>query len=254
MTQVVYDGSFEGLLTAVFEIYEYKFTEASIHPAPTFNAAIFGQRHNAVSDREKAKRVWKKLEAISPQTARSVHLTYLAEIPYMENLVLSFIRYVLSGRKGAERNIGNPHVLKVTQTVKKVEREKHRLEAFVRFQLTSDELYYAIIAPDFNVLPLIAPHFSNRYADQRWLIYDEKRKYGIYYDLQHTTNVTLDFNEETANGKDISHIIHETEAAFQQLWKRYFTSVNIPSRKNMQLHIRHMPKRYWRYLTEKGTG
>ena len=42
----------------------------------------------------------------------------------------------------------------------------------------------AIVQPDFNVLPLIEKHFRERYADQRWLIYDVRRKYGLYYDLQ----------------------------------------------------------------------
>ena len=58
------------------------------------------------------------------------------------------------------------------------------MEAFVRFQLTKDGLYYCIIQPDYNVLPLISNHFEKRYADQRWLIYDSRRKYGIYYDLK----------------------------------------------------------------------
>ena len=38
---------------------------------------------------------------------------------------------------------------------------------------------------------------------------------------------------------------------YQQLWCTYFDSVNITARKNMKLYIQHMPKRYWRYLTEK---
>ncbi len=58
------------------------------------------------------------------------------------------------------------------------------MEAFVRFQLIKDGLYYATVQPDYNVLPLILKHFKDRYADQRWLIYDTLRKYGILYDLE----------------------------------------------------------------------
>jgi predicted DNA-binding helix-hairpin-helix protein len=43
---------------------------------------------------------------------------------------------------------------------------------FNGFQCTKDQLYYAVIQPDYNVLPLISKHFERRYADQRWLIYD----------------------------------------------------------------------------------
>lgn len=75
-------------------------------------------------------------------------------------------------------------VLKAAQTVKKVGREKHRMEAFVRFRLTRGGIYFAAIEPDFNVLPLINSHFKSRYADQKWIIYDLKRNFGIAYDLR----------------------------------------------------------------------
>ena len=41
------------------------------------------------------------------------------------------------------------------------------------------------------------------------------------------------------------------EKKYQTLWQRYFVKTGIPERKNMKLHIQWMPKRYWKYLTEK---
>ena len=35
------------------------------------------------------------------------------------------------------------------------------------------------------------------------------------------------------------------------MWRAYFRAVDIPERKNLRLHLRHVPKRYWPYLTEK---
>ena len=125
------------------------------------------------------------------------------------------------------------------------------MEAFIRFQLTRDKLYYALCQPDFNVLPLIEKHFRQRYADQRWLIYDATRKYGIYYNLKTTENITLTFHEDTSDRNGLALMLDENEQLYQQLWKQYFTSVNIVARKNTKLHIQHMPKRYWKYLTEK---
>jgi probable DNA metabolism protein len=61
----------------------------------------------------------------------------------------------------------------------------------------------------------------------------------------------MTFNEETSSGKDIAAIFDEKEELYQHLWQQYFKSVNIVSRKNTKLHIQHMPKRYWKYLTEK---
>ena len=130
-------------------------------------------------------------------------------------------------------------------------REKHRMEAFIRFKLTKDAIYFANIAPDFNVLPLIKNHFKKRYADQKWLIYDLVRKYGIYYNLETVEIITLELDHNFDASKTSTEIFAPIELEFQQLWKDYFKSTNIKSRKNMKLHIQHVPKRYWKYLSEK---
>jgi probable DNA metabolism protein len=44
---------------------------------------------------------------------------------------------------------------------------------------------------------------------------------------------------------------HSKEKNYQNLWRKYFEHVNIKERKNMKLHIQHVPKRYWSLLTEK---
>jgi probable DNA metabolism protein len=145
---------------------------------------------------------------------------------------------------------GTPAVRYVSDTAQKVHREKHRMEAFVRFQKTADDLFFSVVEPDFNVLPLIIRHFSERYADQKWLIYDKKRKYGIYYDMSKTSFVQIDMETPIGNA-ELGSVLNESEHAYQQLWRDYFNSTNIKARKNMKLHIRHMPLRYWKYLTEK---
>jgi probable DNA metabolism protein len=169
----------------------------------------------------------------------------------IEDLLFHYVQYVFSSKLSVEHDFSNTFVLAVKQTARKTDREKHRMEAFIRFQLTKDELYYATCQPDNNVLPLLEKHFRDRYADQRWLIYDITRQYGIYYDLQTVENVQLTFNAGTSNGQNITAIFNEKEELYQHLWQQYFKSVNIEARKNTKLHIQHMPKRYWRYLTEK---
>ena len=125
------------------------------------------------------------------------------------------------------------------------------MEAFVRFRLTKDGIYFAAIEPDFNVLPLIRTHFKNRYADQKWIIYDLKRNYGVAYDLSAVAYITLDLAPEIGISGAPEAYFHTSEISFQELWKQYFTSTNIKGRANQKLHVQHLPKRYWKYLTEK---
>ena len=45
--------------------------------------------------------------------------------------------------------------------------------------------------------------------------------------------------------------VDEQEHLCQVLWQRYYNAVTIRSRNNPALHRRQLPRRYWRYLTEK---
>ncbi len=252
MTVVTYDGSYEGLLTAVFEIYEYKIAGPDIVRNDRSNGSLFSTIHHVETNEEKSNRVYKKLkDKLSANGLTQLFKTFLSEQKEIENLIYRYIVYVMSSKISVEYNFGHPDVLQVQQTWKKVHREKHRMEAFVRFQLSKDGLFYCLIQPDFNVLPLISGHFEKRYADQRWLIYDSRRKYGLYHNLEKVEEVSMHFTENVHDQKPMLSIADEREELYQRLWQQYFNSVNIAARKNMKLHIQHMPKRYWRWLTEK---
>lgn len=252
MQTVVYNGTFEGFLCAVFDVYEYKLSDVNIVPAHKHQPSLFAEPHFVNFDATHSDRVWKGLEKkLTKEAQDQVYRTFLSEIDGIENTLLQYIQYVFASETFMEADYSNSAVLTVFQTAKKVWREKHRMEAFVRFQRTSDDLYYAIVEPDYNVLPLIAAHFQTRYADQRWLIYDARRNYGLYYNLDAVSTVQIQFAETVSGAQDISSVYDETEAIYQQLWKQYFKSVNISARKNTKLHIQHMPRRYWKYLPEK---
>ena len=251
---LVYDGSFGGWLTTVFEVYERKLKGVQIYKDGTQQSDIFLPTLHVNTDTLKAKRVWNGLSArLSRQGMDRVFYAFLSEVPGMENILLQFAEYAFSSRENIEENHGHPTVLTITQTAKKVGREKHRMEAFVRFQLLKDGLFYSGIEPDFNVLPLIMPHFKRRYADQDWLIYDIKRKYGIHSskDTGESHEVHIQWLEGQKMGTASKDIFQPEEELYQLLWKDYFKSTGIPARRNMKLHIQHVPRRYWKYLTEK---
>ena len=252
MQTVVYDGSFEGFLSAVFDVYEYKLTDVHLVPEFKHQPSMFAQLHVINHDKSHSDRVWKGLEKkLTKAALEQLYRAFLSEQDGIENTLLSYIQYAFSSPVFMEEDYSHPAVLTVFQTAKKVWREKHRMEAFVRFQKTADDLYYAVIEPDYNVLPLIAKHFTTRYADQRWMIYDAQRRYGMYYDLQTTSMIDIEFSEQTSGGKQVATVYDEGEEIYQELWQQYFKSVNIPARKNTKLHIQHMPRRYWKHLPEK---
>lgn len=251
MQTLIYDGSFEGWLSAVFDVYEYKYANVTICTDSQRQDSLWGETRIVYTNKQKAERVVKGLKQhISAVAMQHLYKTFLSEQKGMEDMLLEYVQYVFREKKDIAKDYSHHAARYVDDTAHKVHREKHRMEAFVRFQKTGDDIYFALVEPDFNVLPLILKHFRDRYADQKWLIYDKKRKYGIYYDLHKTEFIQLDFDTQSSS-KDIASILNESELPYQQLWKDYFNSTNIKARKNMKLHIRHMPLRYWKYLVEK---
>lgn len=250
---LLYDGSFEGLLTAVFEVFEYKFPSVEIVAKQNYiQEDIFAETHEVFTNPEKADRVLKKLEtSLGKAGITQLLWIYLSEIPHFERLVLSAIRQSLKfPEKDILKNFADPDILEISKISKSVDRERHRMTAFIRFEKLQDEVFFAKIEPDFNVLPLIKNHFQQRYQDQKWMIFDLKRHYGIIYDLNESQFFYPEENQ-LQNFRNSEQFHHAEEKNYQQLWQRYFVKTGIPERKNLKLHIQWMPKRYWKYLTEK---
>lgn len=248
----VIDGSLESLLCAVFEWFERKPGKIILQLNKYYQPDAFTAEFHVHKDNKKADRVWTGLQKkLDKSWMRRFYCTFLSESVQAYSSLFEFTCYIFSNPLGAEDNYGNAHVLAVAQIGRKVEREKHRMEAFIRFQHSADGIFYCGIDPDFNVLPLIMNHFKNRYADQKWIIYDLKRHYGLYYDMEKVEQVSLDAKEEK-NLQDSTAELHaDNENLYSTLWKDYFKSTNIAARKNSKLHVQHVPKRYWKYLTEK---
>jgi probable DNA metabolism protein len=254
MLQLVYDGTMAGLLSAVFEVYERKAAAATIVKSTAAVADAFAQRVEVVTDAIKARRVWKGLAGkLSQEALGQLYYCHLSELPETEAHILAYVRYVFdtSGQR-VEEDFGNASVLWVSQTARKVWREKHRMEAFIRFQELGDGLFYAAMEPDYDVLPLLTCHFKSRYADQDWLIYDIRRKRGLHYSksTEAVTEVQLEWIEGS-NHIPSGDALAPHEDLYQALWKDYFKSTSIAARNNPKLHLRHMPLRYWKHLTEK---
>ena len=248
---LIYDGSFNGFLTAVFKAFDEHIEIADIQKNSEAQRGLFSDTETVFTQMNQAKRVWNGIQKKNNSAIKNVYFAFLSETKGIELILYHYIRKLFSPIDMMHLNFSDDTVLKISQLAKSVSREKHRMEAFVRFQLTQDGVYFANIEPDFDVLPLISKHFRSRYADQQWLIYDVKRKYGIFYDLNAVEIISLDLQEIHTNRIQKSQVFTDQEYDYQDLWNNYFKSTNIKSRINMKLHTQHVPKRYWKYLSEK---
>ena len=256
MTVYTFDGTMDGLLTAVFDAFALK-EEPSLLLAEGDALPLFcDHTYQVTTNEEKARRVWSGLEKRLPREAmKLISVSWLSELRELNQPLFLYICKVF--RQGdITRNFADPDVLEVTNIARRVLHEQLRMKQFIRFQKAKDGTYLAVVAPDHNVLPIITDHFQDRFNDQPWLIYDARRHYGYYYDGS-AAPIRITFGNEVAvpfnlqNGRLNDDVISSDDRLLQDLWRTYFKAICIKERMNPRKQLNDMPRRYWKYMTEK---
>lgn len=240
----VYDGSFEGLLTAIFESYYRKQQPARILCNSNLQHNLLEENIYILTDEEKASRVYNSIrDKISPEALKNVYYTYLSEQEDAGTWIYDYIRFGYKVGHKIDLYLTDDRVQNIHKTRKKVSFEAHRMLGLLRFKQINTDTYYAPISPDNNIVTLLAPHFSERLPDQNWVIHDTKRNIAAIFDKieWYVTNININQFDIFYAGND----------PYEQLWKQYFASIAIKNRINPKLQRQHMPARYWLYLVEK---
>ncbi|MBD8388324.1 TIGR03915 family putative DNA repair protein [Dysgonomonas sp. BGC7] len=247
-----YDKTFEGLLTAVFDAYSRKVFPDKLLGEEDIPPLFMQESYTVITQEDRSARVWAALEKkMSKLACNMLSYAWLSEEEGSDELLFRYIRKTIDSKISIETNFADDDVLKLHQLAKRVAHEAQYLRQFVRFQKAADDIFFSPVSPRYNALPIAIEHFKDRFADQKWVIYDIKRRYGYYYDLHTMVEMTLDSDEHLLGGKLDENLMAEDEKMFQELWKGYFKSMTIKERINLKLQRQHMPKRFWKYLTEK---
>jgi hypothetical protein len=100
MYTLVYDGTFEGLLTAVFEIYERKLLHVKLIKGERRTNALFEEVLQIITDEDRANRVLKGLrKKLSTAGVQKLYIAHMAEMEDEESAIIGFIRYVFDTTK-----------------------------------------------------------------------------------------------------------------------------------------------------------
>ena len=245
----------DGLLTAVFDAFSLKEQPEQLLAKGDALPLFCDHTYSVTTDDEKARRVWTGLEKqLSHEAVRLISVSWLSESSELSTPLFQYVCKVF--RQGdISKNFADSDVLTVTNIARRVLHEQLRMKQFIRFQKAKDGTYLAVVSPDHNVLPIIIDHFQDRFNDQPWLIYDAKRHYGFYYDGQ--TAIRITFEDEASvpfnlsDGKLNEDVLSSDDQLLQNLWRTYFKAICIKERMNPRKQLQDMPRRYWKYMTEK---
>lgn len=247
-----YDKTFEGLLTAVFDAYSRKMFPDHLVAEGKIPPMFMDNSYVVITQSRRAQRVWAAIEKkLSSQACNMLSYVWLSEIEGSDELLFRYICKAMDGAVSIENNFGDTDVLEAQQIARKVSKEAEYLRQFVRFQKMADDVFLGVVSPVYNALPVCIAHFEDRFSDQKWILYDERRHYGYFFDLETVQEMTLENEVLFAGGKLGETLMAEDESLFQELWKGYFSSMTIKERINLKLQKQHMPQRFWKYLIEK---
>ncbi|QGU94758.1 DUF4130 domain-containing protein [Clostridium bovifaecis] len=241
----IYDGSFEGLLTCIYEAYYNKENPEEILKKEEFIPNLLTKEVYIKSDMNKFSKVYEAIKLkVSPVSLKYVFYVYLSDINGSSNLIYNYVRLGFKLGKNVDLYLHDNRVLKIHMIVKKVTSEFHRMLGFVRFKDIDNKFLYAPIEPDHNITALITPHFTERLRSENFIIHDLKREVASIYDKNGWSITSLP--------KEYGlRLLYENEnGLYETLWKEYFKSTTIENRLNPKLQKMHMPKRYWKFLTE----
>ena len=211
MTVFVYDKTFEGLLTAVFDAYSRRsFPDlllAEGEPFPLF----YDEAVTICTDDAKVDRVWKGLQKrLSAMALSVITVTWLSELPETDMLLFRYIRKAIDAPRTIELNFGD-NVLPLTLPHLK---DRFADQCWLLYDLKREYGYY----------------------------YDLKEATEVRFEEKEAHLLSGLLGEE---------LMDVDEKLFQQMWKTYFKSIAIKERLNPKLHRQHMPARFWKYMPEK---
>lgn len=242
-TQVsyVYDGTFFGFLTCVFDSYQYREEPADFTCFERACASFYPQRA-VETRREDARRVYRSLEEkLGGEGKRWLVRGFLTCLPEKELWLWRFLRLGYAQGPGFTRNLADPVVCQIHRAVRHLEHEAHLYTGFVRFSQTEGALV-GQITPKNRVLPLLRGHFCARFPQERFLLYDKTHREALVHQPGRWAIVPMDSLELDAPGAE--------EAAYRRLWRKFYDTIAIEGRENPRCRMTQMPKRYWADMTE----
>lgn len=238
---LVYDGTFEGFLSLVYEVYYKKLKPIKIYKTLP-NEMIFEEILKINTSKDNAIKVLTAIKTKFPkELIQRILNIFMCDSKEFE---MALLEYIIIGFKDFKQlyNINNSCVFYLNSLEKELFRLVHKMYAFIRFEELEDGTLYGKIESKFNVVYFLGKHFLKRFNNQNFIIHDLDRKLAfVKIDEEFSIQEVAYFDEP---------IFSSNEEKFQKLWKSFFKGVTIKERINLKLQQNLVPLVYRTYMSE----
>ncbi len=242
-TAYSYDGSFDGFLTAVFVAYSNREIPEEIVEYGNLQE-VFGRIVREIETSEiHARRVEAGIiKSIGSPCFEKIWQTFLSGEADKATLLYRYVKRGFEIGRRIYNDIAHCDVLPIEKMHLAITHEAHLLTGFTRFSEMEGGVYYAKISPKNSVVPLIMPHFADRFSVQPFLIFDSVHYLAGVYDMKSWYLVETDsLNVPQPD---------ENELNYRRMWQGFYKAITIQERMNPVCRRSNMPLRYWANMTE----
>ncbi len=233
-----FDGSKQGFLTA----FILGFDDPDALLSSKRAQLRLGEGQVCVeTDFSLAQRAENRLLSFDRDCMRDLDLLLRSGEEDNEQVAFLYLRKLAKEKVSIGKRLADLEVFRAVEYIKRVRFEIHRFHGFIRFMETKSGALYAPFSPDNDVADLLVPHFQKRLPAFPFVLHDIRRKKAAVYDGVRVFVAPLE---------SAAILLSADESAWQELWKKYYSAVNIPSRERLNQMRGYMPKRYWSFLTE----
>lgn len=239
---VIFDGTFDGFLTVVYDYYYNRLRPSRIVEDTDYQQGIAEEVIRIETNTDKALRVVGGFhEKLNQEIYEIIYNAFLSSETERFLHILKYIILAFQVLGAVVRYEHLDYVLAVRKMSRYTGKEAHLLKGFTRFSETKDGIFYAEISPNNNVLPILAQHFAERLMNERWIIRDVKRGIAVIYNSNEWIIVPLG---------DVTAEFSVSEENYRRLWTSFHNAIGIEERFNPKLQRNLLPNRYRKHMVE----
>lgn len=248
MTVFTCEETFEAMMTCVYDAWASRLGHDNLRLQlePVLQQGLFCTYVHVDADTGKASSVVRSVQRkISYAAYRQIFLAAMSFEPERLDAIYRFLVLGFAVGKRVTDMLFRPEVVWMLELSRKTGNEAAYFREFTRFSRVG-QIYVAHIEPKCNVTAISAAHFADRMPSEYWMMIDDNRRIAAVHPKNQSfymTRLSVD---------EMSRLLETEERGdeYTDLWREFFRSTGISTRKNYECQRGHMPIWYRKHATE----
>jgi probable DNA metabolism protein len=204
-----YDGSFNGFLTVLYDMEHSSLVVSELRRLEKPQDSLFSIPEFIDTRLQDAQALWEHLRTANYGALKTLYFAFMSEEEGIEKELLEFYKTWRTKQADVVEILYNSGFKKLHSLAIEVEKEKNNIESKLMIHDALETPCIKFIRPKYNILPLVSKYLRTRYRSGKWMVFDLRRKYGLYH--QKGTIAFIPFRPELLQGELMRSASPQTE-------------------------------------------